>query len=92
MAAVGERRLRELSAPPGTRVWVEQPSAMLCCSLCDEVFGRVPEEREPLTLPCGHSFCRGCLARWYSAPGKLCPNCRSPTLLAGITCVRARPD
>lgn len=31
---------------------------------------------EPITLPCGHSFCRTCLVRSLSRSKKKCPTCR----------------
>ncbi|GAA5869904.1 hypothetical protein JCM8547_008101 [Rhodosporidiobolus lusitaniae] len=40
------------------------------CQVCVQLF------HEPVTVPCGHSFCRGCLARAYDH-STLCPLCRS---------------
>ncbi|KAJ8798165.1 hypothetical protein J1605_016798 [Eschrichtius robustus] len=55
------------------------------CSICLELF------REPVSVECGHSFCRACIARCWERPGpgataashKLscslpCPQCREP--------------
>uniref|UniRef100_A0A8C6SCS6 Uncharacterized protein n=1 Tax=Neogobius melanostomus TaxID=47308 RepID=A0A8C6SCS6_9GOBI len=41
----------------------------LTCPVCLSIF------TEPLTLPCGHSFCRGCIT---SVPEAKCPQCRAP--------------
>ena len=40
---------------------------------------------EPTTLPCGHSFCRGCIADTLTAAAARCPACRSavPARVAG---------
>ncbi|TKA51637.1 hypothetical protein B0A53_05514 [Rhodotorula sp. CCFEE 5036] len=40
------------------------------CQVCFQLF------HEPVTSPCGHSFCRGCLARAYDHSDK-CPLCRA---------------
>lgn len=29
--------------------------------------------KDPVTLHCGHSYCRACAVRWFTAPTKLCP-------------------
>lgn len=47
------------------------------CSICLELF------REPVSVECGHSFCRSCIARCWERPGTLsfplpCPQCREP--------------
>ncbi len=49
----------------------------LNCPLCMAMFC------EPVTLQCGHSFCRGCLSRGAAqlATGGQCPMCRAPMLL-----------
>lgn len=43
------------------------------CSLCLEVF------LQPVTTPCGHTFCRECLSKNYSY-SRTCPLCRAPIL------------
>ncbi|XP_036395446.1 E3 ubiquitin-protein ligase TRIM7-like [Megalops cyprinoides] len=49
--------------------------AELRCSICLTIY------RDPVLLPCGHNFCRGCLDRaWESrdmAVGYSCPECRA---------------
>ena len=49
----------------------------LDCPLCLSLFC------EPVTLPCGHSFCRACFRRASrSGPGgRACPMCRAPVAL-----------
>lgn len=41
------------------------------CSLCRDIF------TNPVTIPCGHSFCLSCLCRyWTRHQSKYCPNCK----------------
>jgi hypothetical protein len=35
---------------------------------------------EPLSTPCGHTFCRSCLKRSLEATTRVCPTCRAPCL------------
>ena len=37
---------------------------------------------EPYTIECGHTFCYGCLVRWFERDQtkKSCPNCRADVL------------
>ena len=47
------------------------------CGICLE------DSKKPVTLPCGHSFCEGCLDGWRprcgvkEEVGRKCPNCRA---------------
>lgn len=43
------------------------------CVICQEIF------IEPVTLPCGHSFCRPCIKKSLSVK-PLCPTCRTPMI------------
>ena len=54
------------------RVWVTPPAPDLMCSVCTEVF------TDPVTLACGHSFCRACAVSWFDASAKRCPVARCP--------------
>ena len=56
---------------PG-RVWVSPPAPELECSVCTEVF------HDPVTLACGHTFCRACTTRWFTTAAKRCPTARCP--------------
>ena len=53
-------------------MWVTPPSPDLECSICTEIFV------DPITLLCGHTFCRACAVRWFNAPAKRCPVARCP--------------
>ncbi|XP_066199101.1 E3 ubiquitin-protein ligase TRIM7 [Saccopteryx leptura] len=83
MAAVGQR------TGPGSGAEALALAAELqgeaTCSICLELF------REPVSVECGHSFCRSCIARCWERPGvgsaassRLlpcplpCPQCREP--------------
>nr|XP_015195293.1 PREDICTED: tripartite motif-containing protein 52-like isoform X2 [Lepisosteus oculatus] len=46
----------------------------LQCPVCLGLFS------DPVTLPCGHTFCRGCLESYLATdvPVHLCPECRAP--------------
>ncbi|XP_018018699.1 E3 ubiquitin-protein ligase TRIM39 [Hyalella azteca] len=54
-------------------------SASMECEVCDEAFNS--DNRKPLCLTCGHTFCYSCIARLLnvSAP-KNCPKCRKKIL------------
>ncbi|OCT60694.1 hypothetical protein XELAEV_18046715mg [Xenopus laevis] len=54
-------------------------SSLLCseylrCPVCLDLF------QEPVTIPCGHSFCLGCITQCWSLQGSStsCPQCRCP--------------
>ncbi|XP_017372992.1 E3 ubiquitin-protein ligase TRIM7 isoform X2 [Cebus imitator] len=84
MAAVGPR------TSPGTGAEALALAAELqgeaTCSICLELF------REPVSVECGHSFCRACIGRCWERPGAgalgaatrgqpfplPCPQCREP--------------
>ncbi|XP_037009346.1 E3 ubiquitin-protein ligase TRIM7 [Artibeus jamaicensis] len=83
MAAVGPR------TGPGSGAEALALAAELqgeaTCSICLELF------REPVSVECGHSFCRSCIARCWERPGAgsaavprllpyplPCPQCREP--------------
>ncbi|XP_025323813.1 tripartite motif-containing protein 65 isoform X2 [Canis lupus familiaris] len=68
----------------------------LTCSICLGLF------QEPVTLPCGHNFCRACIRDWGGRCDKACPECREPfpdvaelrrnvALSAVLEVMRARP-
>ncbi|KAG7161412.1 Polyubiquitin-like [Homarus americanus] len=45
------------------------------CKVCSDSFA--PGNKEPLSLKCGHSFCRECLNKIKATTGSLkCPTCR----------------
>uniref|UniRef100_A0A8C3TD90 RING-type domain-containing protein n=1 Tax=Chelydra serpentina TaxID=8475 RepID=A0A8C3TD90_CHESE len=52
------------------RLWED-----VTCSICLDVLD------DPVSIECGHNFCRGCLAAHWSgvsARGSQCPECRAP--------------
>ncbi|XP_073491632.1 RING finger protein 112-like [Aquarana catesbeiana] len=45
----------------------------ILCSIC------LHELLDPVSITCGHTFCRGCITKYWDAPGLLgyrCPECR----------------
>ncbi|XP_063077007.1 bloodthirsty-related gene family, member 2 isoform X2 [Engraulis encrasicolus] len=47
------------------------PEKHFLCSLCEHIF------TSPVTTPCGHSFCKVCLRKYWSQGGaERCPSCR----------------
>ncbi|XP_077445610.1 bloodthirsty-related gene family, member 12 [Stigmatopora argus] len=56
-----------MSSPAGRVLNEDQ----FCCSICLEVFV------EPVSTPCGHSFCKACLqGYWTHSKRFLCPMCK----------------
>ncbi|XP_074920861.1 RING finger protein 112 [Chelonoidis abingdonii] len=54
---------------------MEQLREDVTCSICLDVLN------DPVSIKCGHNFCRGCLSiHWsqVSAQGRRCPDCRAP--------------
>ena len=50
------------------------------CPICSLVFGRA-SPRNPLTLSCGHTFCRFCLSNWFENHEHKCPIDKNSILL-----------
>ncbi|XP_029802732.1 E3 ubiquitin-protein ligase TRIM4 isoform X5 [Suricata suricatta] len=52
----------------------------LTCSICLDYF------EDPVSIECGHNFCRGCLHRsWAPGGGEFpCPECRQPSAPAAL--------
>ncbi|XP_069916392.1 E3 ubiquitin-protein ligase TRIM65 isoform X2 [Oryctolagus cuniculus] len=44
----------------------------LTCAICLVLY------RDPVTLPCGHNFCKRCIQDWWHRREKKCPECREP--------------
>ncbi|XP_073202618.1 RING finger protein 112-like [Lepidochelys kempii] len=60
------------SAPEGM---VDRLQEDVTCSICLDIL------EDPVSIECGHNFCRGCLAAHWSgvsAWGYQCPECRAP--------------
>ncbi|KAG5279192.1 hypothetical protein AALO_G00075090 [Alosa alosa] len=47
------------------------PEKHFLCSLCEHIFTK------PVTIPCGHSFCKVCLRKYWNQAGtERCPSCK----------------
>ena len=51
----------------------------LTCSICHELFD------DACTLPCGHTFCHGCVHGHFDSVGHACPRCKVPWRRQDIT-------
>ncbi|TFJ97879.1 N(G),N(G)-dimethylarginine dimethylaminohydrolase 2 [Platysternon megacephalum] len=63
------------SSKPTPEGMVERLREDVTCSICLDVLN------DPVSIECGHNFCRGCLAAHWSgvsARGPRCPECRAP--------------
>ena len=65
-------------APPPTEGEVEESVLLRAMSLNTtlslECFCKDPMT-DPVTLPCGHNFCKGCIRQWF-ARSNFCPQCK----------------
>nr|XP_040035776.1 zinc-binding protein A33-like [Gasterosteus aculeatus aculeatus] len=62
-----EANMQNMSSPGGSVLTEDQ----FTCSICLEVFV------EPVSTPCGHSFCKACLQGYWNHSKKfLCPMCK----------------
>ncbi|XP_053880606.1 RING finger protein 112-like isoform X3 [Malaclemys terrapin pileata] len=63
------------SSKPTPEGMVKRLQEDVTCSICLDIL------EDPVSIECGHNFCRGCLsAHWsgVSAWGSQCPECRAP--------------
>ncbi|XP_039390208.1 RING finger protein 112-like [Mauremys reevesii] len=63
------------SSKPPLQGMVKQLQEDVTCSICLDIL------EDPVSIECGHNFCRGCLAAHWSgvsACGSQCPECRAP--------------
>ncbi|KAM9149434.1 RING finger protein 112-like isoform 1-T2 [Pangshura tecta] len=63
------------SSKPPPQGMVKRLQEDVTCSICLDIL------EDPVSIECGHNFCRGCLAAHWSgvsAWGSQCPECRAP--------------
>nr|XP_032662521.1 uncharacterized protein LOC116840185 [Chelonoidis abingdonii] len=63
------------SSKPTPQGMVKRLQEDVTCSICLDIL------EDPVSIDCGHNFCRGCLAAHWSgvsARGSQCPECRAP--------------
>eukprot|EP01043_Picozoa_sp_COSAG02_P029989 COSAG02_NODE_1894_length_10475_cov_10.204125_1_plen_454_part_00 len=53
------------------RTKMNQLHSEFACSICYELY------TEPVSTPCGHNYCRCCLAKSFERLGRNCPQCRT---------------
>nr|XP_046259518.1 nuclear factor 7, brain-like [Scatophagus argus] len=57
------------------------PSNELCCPVCQDYF------RDPVLLPCSHSFCKACVLRWWGTKRiRECPVCKTVSSTNKLPC------
>ncbi|KAM9307049.1 LOW QUALITY PROTEIN: E3 ubiquitin-protein ligase TRIM69 [Pholidichthys leucotaenia] len=69
--------MEKLRQPPIAKSSANRISRDLTCSICLDLF------KQPVSLPCDHTFCRGCIENYWAGPrspgqGAVgpCPQCR----------------
>ncbi|KAG7263372.1 hypothetical protein CRUP_010431 [Coryphaenoides rupestris] len=84
------RKPSKTTCPPQaaqvSKTSAERLSRDLTCSICLDLF------KQPVSLPCDHTFCQGCIAGYWAGPRTpgpargtgSCPQCR--TLCSGQSC------
>ncbi|XP_074810861.1 uncharacterized protein LOC141988794 [Natator depressus] len=73
--ANNKRPIPPPSSKPAPEGMVERLQEDVTCSICLDIL------EDPVSIECGHNFCRGCLAAHWSrvsAWGYECPECRAP--------------
>jgi hypothetical protein len=73
-ASVASSQTSPQSASPNVRLpraKMQQLHSEFACSICYELY------LEPVTTPCGHNYCRCCLAKSMQRLGRSCPQCRA---------------
>ncbi|KAG8127308.1 hypothetical protein E2320_014232, partial [Naja naja] len=68
-SAKGERELKSPMATSGEKTALRELSQETICPLCLDFF------KQPMSLSCGHNFCRDCLAQLGAEVS--CPQCRA---------------
>lgn len=65
---------------PRSSMEAEDFQEELTCSICLDYF------EDPVSIECGHNFCRGCLRRSWAQSGSPvpCPECRQPSAPAAM--------
>ena len=75
----GRFRCRVVS---GTGARCQKDPFTTVCPICRE---RAKDELGTTVLPCGHTFCTGCIGNWIDSSGSVTPEVRCPTCRALIT-------
>ena len=75
----GPHREVNFRAPPPTPQLIAGLQKTLSCPLCHELFD------DACTLPCGHTFCHGCVHGHFDTVGHACPRCKVPWRRQDIT-------
>lgn len=58
-----------------------RPEENLCCPICYDIF------KDPVVMPCSHSFCRDCLKNWWRQKQlQECPVCKAVSFTAKLPC------
>jgi B-box zinc finger/Zinc finger, C3HC4 type (RING finger) len=58
-------------------------SSELCCAICEENYE--PGTRDPLMLPCGHTYCSKCLKNLIMSSTLFCPEDRQPINISSVS-------
>eukprot|EP01105_Mastigella_eilhardi_P027615 TRINITY_DN8613_c0_g1_i1.p1 TRINITY_DN8613_c0_g1~~TRINITY_DN8613_c0_g1_i1.p1 ORF type:complete len:758 (-),score=221.56 TRINITY_DN8613_c0_g1_i1:23-2296(-) len=76
------KAFKEVLAQPeltGPQMYKQLEEGVLNCVICCEML------KDPVTVPCGHSFCKDCLERMNQNKVGVCPTCRGKLAAEGTT-------